>query len=174
MLSDFTPVCLKQLWRAVNGLLHPPSPAALAPMGWAQTIFYYIVAKVFLPRMAGLSSRLDVVPTWILMDLTDTLSPMIAHLANLSFETGIFPAKLKVAQITPILKKSGLNVDDPSNYRLISNLSSISKILKQLVLAKMLPHLSSSPNVDSRQFAYEHDKSKETSLLHVYYTTCTD
>jgi len=46
-----------------------------------------------LSRMAGVSSRLDVIPTQMIIDLTYTLFPMIAHLANLSFETGIFPAK---------------------------------------------------------------------------------
>jgi len=53
------------------------------------------------------------------------LTPMIAHLTNLSFETGIFPLKFKVAQITPILKKSAMKADDPTNYPPISNLSSI-------------------------------------------------
>ena len=33
-----------------------------------------------------------------------------------------FPSGYKVAQVTPLLKKDGLDQDNPANYRPISNL----------------------------------------------------
>ena len=50
-----------------------------------------------------------------------------------------------MAQITPILKKPGLDVDDPASYRPISNLNTISKILERLFLARLAPQIWKSP-----------------------------
>ena len=54
-------------------------------------------------------------------------SETITRLVNLSFSEGIFPAKFKVAAVTPLLKKPSLDLDNPSSYRPISNLNNISK-----------------------------------------------
>ena len=61
-------------------------------------------------------------------------------MANLSFDTGVFPDCFKVAQVTPILKKQGLDACDPVNYRPISNLHTLSKLLERLFLARLQPH----------------------------------
>ena len=57
---------------------------------------------------------------------------LIARLANLSFNQGQFPSDFKIAQITPLLKKPNLDTTNPANYRLISNLNNISKIIERL------------------------------------------
>ena len=72
--------------------------------------------------MPNKTSPLDSLPVNILKSLADFISPYIAHMANLSFSTGTFPDKFKTAQVTPILKKQGLDIDNPANYRPISNL----------------------------------------------------
>ena len=92
------------------------------------------------------SSRLDFVPTSILKSCAGVFSELIAKLANLSFEQGCFPAKFKSAAITPVLKKSGLDKSLPVNYRPISNLNNISKILEKLFLVRFQPHVTASPN----------------------------
>jgi len=40
---------------------------------------------------------------------------MITNLANASFNSGRFPAQMKLGQITPLLKKAGLDAADDSN-----------------------------------------------------------
>ena len=57
---------------------------------------------------------------------------IIARLANLSFTEDVFPDSYKSAIVTPILKKLNLYRDDPANYRPISNLNNISKLLERL------------------------------------------
>ena len=94
-----------------------------------------------------------------------TFSRIIARLANLSFGQGNFPAKFKTAQITPLLKKIGMDDADPVNYHPIFNLNTISKILELLFLRRILPHESSSPNYNQLQSAYRRSHSTETALL---------
>ena len=96
---------------------------------------------------------------------SSTFSPLIAHLTNLSFVHGVFPSSFKIAQITPLLKKPKLNTDDYLNYRLISNLDNILKILKRLFLARLQPHLINSPHYNPLQSAYRTCHSTETALL---------
>ena len=61
--------------------------------------------------MPNKTSPLDSMSVNIIKSLADFLSPYIARMANLSFSTGIFPNKFKTAQVTPILKKQGLDID---------------------------------------------------------------
>ena len=56
---------------------------------------------------------------------------IIAHMANLSFAGCRFPAVFNTAQVLPLLKKPGLDKEQMSSYRPISN----------LVLDRLRPHL---------------------------------
>ena len=57
-----------------------------------------------------------------------------------------------------------------SNYRPISNLTTISKLMERLVLDRLRPHLLSSPNFSRLQSAYRRGHSTEMALLHVMNT----
>ena len=115
--------------------------------------------------MSNKSSPLDYVSTSLLKSCASTFSILISHLANLSFDQGAFPSKFKHALITPLLKKLGLSKSYPSNFRPISNLNTIGKILERLALARLLPHLSISPSFSPLQSAYRKFHSTETALL---------
>ena len=55
--------------------------------------------------------------------------------------TGVVPDAFKAAYITPLLKKPGLDVDVVENYRPVSNLSSLSKLLERAVFNQLESHL---------------------------------
>jgi len=55
----------------------------------------------------------------------------------------------------------------PSSYRPISNLDFISKIRERLFLARIQPHITSSPTFNQLQSAYRRHHSNETSILHI-------
>src|SRR5258706_14936431 len=57
-----------------------------------------------------------------------------------------------------------MDVNDASSYRPISNLNSISKALERLALARIVPHVSTSPSFDTMQSAYRRGHSTETAL----------
>jgi len=43
----------------------------------------------------------------------------------MSFSSGVFPSSLKQGQVTPLLKKPGLDQSDMASYRPITNLSTM-------------------------------------------------
>jgi len=96
-------------------------------------------------------SPLDVLPVSLLKDYAEVFAPAITTLTNLSLQTGKFPARFKSAQVLPLLKKAGLDRLMPVNYRPISNLSTVSRVLERLVLARLRPHLTNSKNFSKQQ-----------------------
>ncbi|XP_047139135.1 uncharacterized protein LOC124815040 [Hydra vulgaris] len=90
------------------------------------------------------TSPLDIIPTNILKSRSEIFCPIIAHLADLSFKFGIFPTLYKVAQISPIPKKSGL-----------------------LALSSLRPYLTSSVNFNPLHSGFKSYHSSETALLKI-------
>src|SRR6478609_8729872 len=104
------------------------------------------VAEVskLISRLPNKSSPLDYLHTSVIKSCSDVLAPLIACLANLSFAEGRFPDRFKLAQVTPLIKKDGLDSNDPANYRSISNLNTISKVIERLCLTRILPHVAAT------------------------------
>jgi retron-type reverse transcriptase len=110
-------------------------------------------------------SSVDAFPASIIKPCSKSFSIIISNLANNSFAQGRFPLHYKQAQITPILKKPQLNPDDLANYRPISNLNTLSKILERLALARLSPFILSSSNFNPLQSAYRKNHSTETCII---------
>jgi hypothetical protein len=89
------------------------------------------------------------------------------HLFSRSLDTGRFPARFKVAFITPILKKASLPVDDPSSYRPISNLSIISKLFERLVAKQLTSFLEQHHLLPPYQSGFRRGFSTETATAKV-------
>ena len=117
--------------------------------------------KKLLGSIPGKSSNMDGIPTSLLKSCAD----IFARLAALSFRDGKFLSRFKIVSVTPLPKKPRLDSEVPGNYRPISNLNNISKILERLFLRNIIDHVSSSPRFDSSQSAYRKDHSTETALL---------
>ena len=73
----------------------------------------------------------------------------------------------KRAVIYPGLKKPSLNIDDLANYRPISDLSFVSKLLERAVHAQLLMYLNENELLPSVQSAYRQFFSTETAVLEV-------
>ena len=107
----------------------------------------------------------DFIPTSLLKSCSLVFSELISYLTNLSMSQGVFPSSFKIALITLLLKKAGLDKNDPANYRPISNLNNISKLLEKLLLVRILNHVTSSPNFIPNQSAYRPYHTTETALI---------
>ena len=113
------------------------------------------------------SSGSDFIPTWLLVKCIDTLIEPITRLFNMSLSMGIFPSLFKSSQITPLLKKQGLDTSNYSNYRPISNLNFIGKVLEKIVLQQLQSHLESVPEFNKFQSAFKEHHSTETALVKI-------
>ncbi len=76
---------------------------------------------------------LDPAPTRFALEFIDVLLPVITRIINSSLFSGCVPKCLKVAVVKPHLKKPGLDSDTLSNYRSVSSLSFISKLLEKAI-----------------------------------------
>lgn len=113
------------------------------------------------------SSFVDPVPTNILKKIIHVLAKPFASLINLSLSSGVFPDSMKLASITPLLKKASLNPEELSNFRPVSGLSFLSKLLERVVLRRLTSHMLSLDLMVPVQSAYRANHSTETALLRV-------
>ena len=74
---------------------------------------------------------------------------------------------MKQAIVSPLLKKAGLDHNVLKNFRPVSNLPFISKVLERVVLKQLLQHLSVNNLLEINQSAYRTDHSTETAVLSV-------
>ena len=112
------------------------------------------------------SSLLDPIPTWLLKNCVDVLIPVIHHIVKLSMQSGSVPLAMKSAVITPIIKKPNL---EPvlKNFRPVSNLTFVSKVLERSVAVQLQKHLINNNICDTFQSAYRAGHSVETALVRV-------
>jgi hypothetical protein len=120
-----------------------------------------------LKSMLSTSSPLDFIPTSLIKSCSGVSTLVVAWLVNLFFKHSTFPAKFETAQVTPLLKKHGLEVSDPANYCPISTLNTISKIMERLVLVQIVSYVCTSSSFDAVQSAYRRLHSTETALLKI-------
>ena len=114
------------------------------------------------------SSDLDPLPTGLVKDCINVLVTPRVSMVNLSLSEGCFPTHFKSALISPLLKKPTLNRDDMENYRPVSNLSFLSKILEEVVAIRLNSHINSSHTSNDYQCAYRKFHSTETALLKMH------
>ncbi|KAL9987663.1 hypothetical protein ACROYT_G002007 [Oculina patagonica] len=113
------------------------------------------------------SCSLDPLPTSLPKKGIDVLLPCIATIINRSLELGEFPATLKHGLVTPLLKKSDLDHEILKNYRPISNLPFLGKVIESIVAMQVKHHLVINNLYTKTQSAYRAYHSTETALLRV-------
>uniref|UniRef100_UPI003AF53422 reverse transcriptase domain-containing protein n=1 Tax=Thiolapillus sp. TaxID=2017437 RepID=UPI003AF53422 len=125
------------------------------------------VVKNLILKSAPKTCQLDPIPTPLLVECLDTLLPSLTALVNSSLSSGVFPEVFKTALVTPLLKKKSLDQNELKNYRPVSNLSFVSKIIEKLVLSQLSDHLSANSLYNRFQSAYRPGHSTETALLKI-------
>ena len=114
--------------------------------------------------MSNATCTLDPIPTSFVKQHLPILLPTITGIVNSSISTGVVPSNLKTAMVVPRIKKTDLDADDAKNYRPISNLPFISKVIERVVSARIASHMETH---QLHQSAYKPGHSTETALLKV-------
>ena len=123
--------------------------------------------KNIISRSKTKSSKLDPIPTSILKECLDELINPITNIVNSSLQDGSFPSNWKTAMVTPLLKKSGLELVH-KNFRPVSNLSFMSKVVEKAGLAQYVDHLYQIGKFSSMNSAYKEKHSTETLLVKIH------
>ena len=113
------------------------------------------------------SCELDPIPTWLLKQCSCELLPIITNVINTSLVTSVVPAVFKCAIVKPVLKKSTLDNVALHNYRPVSNLPFVSKLVERVAAKQLNAHLDDNALRDPFQSAYCAGHSTETALIHV-------
>ena len=87
------------------------------------------------------------------------------HWNSDSLSSGHVPEEFKVAHVTPLLKNTSLDKNGLKNYRPVSNLPFVSKVLERAVAKQLQNYLTVNNLHETRQSAYSKYHSTETALL---------
>ncbi|CAB3991211.1 Hypothetical predicted protein [Paramuricea clavata] len=113
------------------------------------------------------SCELDPVPAKIFQGCQKTLLPIITKISNESLQSGCMLEILKEAVLKPKLKKDSLDYEEYTNFRPISNLQFLSKVIEKVAAGQLLEHLANNKLEEPFQSAYKRFHSAETTLLKV-------
>ena len=130
--------------------------------------------KKIISKLPNKTSPLDPIPTWLMRKFINTLLPIIMSIINNSLRIGSFPSALREAVITPLIKKPTLNPDFLKNYRPVSNLPTLGKILEYPAVSRFKQHFEINGLSETFQSAYKSRHSTETALLKVKNDMCSE
>ena len=165
-------VSVSQLSDQFSGVVSDPTrPLRLsAPLGPTKKECLEEFAPASVQEIAKLLSNIDVrkaagsdqVPAAILKHCSPVLAPSLTILINASLASGVVPASLKIADVRPLFKSGDKAV--AKNYRPISLLPIVSKVLERVVHTRLCKFLSGNSLFPANQFAYRPLHSTEDAL----------
>ena len=117
-------------------------------------------------NMSSKSCELDAIPTTLLKQILPDVIRVITKIINMSLTTGAFSQSWKTAVICPLLKKVGLDLI-PKNYRPVSNLCFLSKVVEKCMLKQFIGYCNANDLIPQYQSAYRANYSCATSLLKI-------
>ena len=117
-----------------------------------------IISKL---KLTGTS--INQIPVRIFKSIKNYICNPVMNLINSTFYHGIFPSCLKLARITPVLKKNDKKTC--SNYRPISSLSFISKIYERAMTNRLLSFFNKFSLFTRKQFGFLKNLSTQNALF---------
>ena len=121
-----------------------------------------IIMDISINKATGPNS----IPTNLLHIIKDNISGHLSDIVNLSFRTGKYFEILKISKTVPIFKEKGSYLDC-CNYRPISLLSNINKIIEKLMYYRLYNFLSSHNCIYKFQFGFRNKYSTTHALLNL-------
>ncbi len=119
-------------------------------------------------KMKPSSCSLDIIPPQILKKAFVTIGPKIQSILNSSLASGVVPQLFKHAIVEPVIKKHNLDSSVLGNFRPISKLTFLSKILEKVIFTQLYSFLNLHGLHEVFQSGFKSLHSTETALLKVF------
>lgn len=111
---------------------------------------------------------LDIIPSKILKQTFNTVGPSLLTLMNFCLSVGSVPEVFKHAVVRPLLKKPNLDPAVLSNFRPVSHLPFLSKVLEKLVFNQLQSSLENNTVLEKFQSGFRSRHSTKSALLTVH------
>ena len=111
-----------------------------------------IIAPLSNKAKAKKNAGHDDISTFYLKKLSSVVCYPVSKLVNMSIETGIVPNSMKIAKVIPIFKSK--ERDDFTNYRPISLLPALSKILERVIYKRLYNFLNLNNVLNTSQYDF--------------------
>ena len=108
-----------------------------------------------LSRMNKTTYKLDPFCTAIIMQHSPYFIHVYVYIINLCLSSGIFPTRFKSAVVKPLIKKTTLDCEVLKNFRPISNLPFLSKLIEKVIAERLVSHMQDNGIVEKYQSAYK-------------------
>ena len=108
----------------------------------------------------------DPIPAEHLKQHVDILVPILTKLVNASMQSGCFLDDMKEAWVKPLLKKHCLDLVD-KNYRLVSNLQFMGKLIERAVTKQLTECIADHNLMEPMQSACKANQNTESALVQV-------
>ncbi|CAB4021048.1 Hypothetical predicted protein [Paramuricea clavata] len=108
------------------------------------------------------AAGIDNIPPGILKDCSTVVKDPLAHIINMSLCTGVIPSEWKVAKVIPVHKKGPLN--DFDNYRPISILPAVTKVMERIVHDQLMNFLETNHLINDSQFGFRPKRSTQLAV----------
>ena len=102
-----------------------------------------------LSKMNKTTCKLDSFCTSIIMQHSMYFIHVYVHIINVRFSSGILPTRFKSAVVKPLIKKTTLDCEVLKNFRPISNLPFLSKIIEKVIAERLVSHMQDNGIVEN-------------------------
>ena len=120
------------------------------------------IVKIVKKLPSKLSSGHDNISNVLLKELIDILAPVLMKVFNQSLETGEFPEVMKLAEVVPLFK--GKEHYLTNNYRPISLLTTVSKVLEKIVYRRVYEYLTKTGQLYENQYGFREKHSCKQAI----------
>lgn len=103
----------------------------------------------------------DCISTKILKNMCEVIAEPLAYIINTSVKMGQFPDALKIGKVIPILKTN--NTEAIDNYRPITILTIISKIIEKIMYNRLMKYLNKYNLLSDNQHGFRTGRSTESA-----------
>ena len=114
----------------------------------------------------------DSIPMKLLKENSHTFSPILTFMINLIIKTSYFPDCQKIARVRPLHKKG--DKSELNNYRPISILTAVSKIIEKVLASQLRSFLESYEMFSTCQFGFREKKSTTSSISKLMEQLCVN